>query len=191
MSDLEDRLKEAIDAAVAGAEPRPGVMNAVRARHRRWLRRVTGAGAAAAAVVAAGVVMPLTLLSPRSGGPAAPGGPVTAYVAGAKGTVTPIRVATNTALKTISDHSAGSLGIAITPDGTTAYVLNDVLPPIVPSTVTPVQTATNTALTPIKVGAGARHFAMAPDGKTLYVANVYSGTVTPIQTAIAITPTAR
>ena len=32
MSDLEDRLKNAIDAAVAGAEPRPGVMTAVRRR---------------------------------------------------------------------------------------------------------------------------------------------------------------
>lgn len=165
MSDLEDQLKEAIDAAVAGAEPRPGVLSTVRRRHRRWLIRVTGAGAATAAVVVAGVVMPLALLSPRSGGPAAPGsqvatatghgagGPVTAYVVGEKGTVTPIRVATNTALKTISDRSVDSLGIVLTPDGKTAYVLNDVLPAIVPSTVTPVRTATNTALTPIKVGA--------------------------------------
>ena len=190
MNDLEDRLREAINAAVAGAEPRPGVLSAVRRRHRRWLIRVTGAGAAAAIVVA-GVVVPLALLSPGSRVATATGdgagGPVTAYVVGEKGTVTPIRTATNTPLKTISDRGVDSLGIVLTPDGKTAYVLNDVLPAIVPSTVTPVRTATNTALTPIKVGAGARHFAMAPDGKTLYVANVYSGTVTPIRTATNIT----
>src|SRR5690348_1508745 len=106
MSDLEDRLKEAINAAVAGAEPRPAVMDAVRRRHRRWLIRVTGAGAAAAAVVVAGVVVPLALLSPGSRVATATGhgagGPVTAYVVGEKGTVTPIRAATNTALTTIS-----------------------------------------------------------------------------------------
>jgi DNA-binding beta-propeller fold protein YncE len=37
------------------------------------------------------------------------------------------------------------VAIAITPDGTTAYVLGS-------SSVTPIRTATNTALAPIKVG---------------------------------------
>jgi YVTN family beta-propeller protein len=61
------------------------------------------------------------------------------------GTVTPIRTATNTALKPIK-VGAFPVAIAITPDGRTAYVVSD------GGTVTPIRTATNTALTPIKVG---------------------------------------
>ena len=62
------------------------------------------------------------------------------------GTVTPIQTATNTALPPIK---VGRLptAIAITPDGTTAYVANS------DSTmVTPIQTATNTALPGLKIG---------------------------------------
>ena len=80
--------------------------------------------------------MPVALLSARGGGPAAPGGQgpvatatshgaVTAYVVGEKGTVTPIRVATNTALKTISDRSVDSLGVVVNPDGKTVYVVDE------------------------------------------------------------------
>jgi len=61
-------------------------------------------------------------------------------------TVTPIRTASNTALKAIT---VGSLpfAIAITPDGKTAYVANQYS-----DTVTPIRTATNTALRAINVG---------------------------------------
>ena len=64
------------------------------------------------------------------------------------GTVTAIRVATDTALPPIR---VGILPgkIVITPDGKTAYVAS---PPVNVGrgTVTPIRTATNTALTPIK-----------------------------------------
>lgn len=80
-------------------------------------------------------------------------------------------------------RGADSVGIVITPDGKTAYVLNDVLLGFVPSTVTPVRTATNTALTPIRVGRHPEGIAVTPDSKTVYVANYLAGTVTPIQAA--------
>src|SRR5581483_1151374 len=46
--------------------------------------------------------------------------------------------------------------------------------------VTPINTATNTAGAPIPVGTGPTTLALSPDGRTLYVANTGSDTVTPI-----------
>jgi YVTN family beta-propeller protein len=80
----------------------------------------------------------------------------TAYVTNTgSDTVTPIRTATNTALKPVK---VGDLpyGIAITPDGKTAYVANDM------GTVTPIRTATNTALKAIKLEAGVLEIAITP-----------------------------
>jgi YVTN family beta-propeller protein len=99
-------------------------------------------------------------------------------------TVTPITIATNTAGKPISvarnppGFDPGWIYIAITPDGSTAYVAN-------PSsgTVIPITTATNTAGKPIKVGYVAGPIAITPDGKTAYVADLRSGAVIPITTA--------
>src|SRR5215469_16626181 len=81
------------------------------------------------------------------------------------------------------DTALGFIGsnpwaIAITPDGKTAYVVNNGS-----GTVTPIRTATNTALKAIKVGIGPFAIAITPDGKTAYVTNRHSGTVTPIRTA--------
>jgi YVTN family beta-propeller protein len=107
----------------------------------------------------------------------------TAYVlsstvlGGGSGTVTPIRTATNTALKPIT-VGQDPRSLAITPDGTTIYVTN-----YQSGTVTPIRTATNTALAPIRVGGNPWAIAIAPDGKTAYVADAQSGTVTPIRTA--------
>jgi YVTN family beta-propeller protein len=107
----------------------------------------------------------------------------TAYVlsstvlGGGSGTVTPIRTATNTALKPIA-VGQDPRALAITPDGTTIYVTN-----YQSGTVTPIRTATNTALAPIRVGGNPWAIAIAPDGKTAYVADTQSGTVTPIRTA--------
>ena len=53
MSDLQERLRDAIAASVDGAEPSFDLMTAVRRRHRQWLRRLAAAGAAAAMVVTA------------------------------------------------------------------------------------------------------------------------------------------
>ena len=80
--------------------------------------------------VAAGALICLGLTQAGAAGaggttsraPAPAGDPVTAYVAGyGSGTVTPIRTATNTALKSIK-VGVHPDAIAITPDGKTAYV---------------------------------------------------------------------
>ena len=49
--------------------------------------------------------------------------------------------------------------------------------------MTPIRTSTDTAGKPIKVGANPAYIAITPNGKTAYVANTHSGTVTPIQIA--------
>ncbi len=56
MSDLQERLKDAITASVDGAQPSPDLMAAVRRRHRRWLLRVSAAAAAAAVAVTGAAV---------------------------------------------------------------------------------------------------------------------------------------
>jgi YVTN family beta-propeller protein len=71
--------------------------------------------------------------------------------------VTPIDVATNTAGTPIPAGDS-PVGIAITPDGTTAYVVGD--------SVAPINLATNTAGTPIPVGSSPQRIAIAPDGRT-------------------------
>jgi YVTN family beta-propeller protein len=107
----------------------------------------------------------------------------TAYVlnstllSGRSGTVTPIRIATNTALKPIT-VGRDPRAMAITPDGTTIYVTN-----YQSGTVIPIRTATDTALAPIRVGGNPWAIAITPDGKTAYVADTKSGMVTPIRTA--------
>jgi len=68
VSDLEERLRDAITASVEGAKPSFDVIDAVRRRHRRRLVRVTAAsGAAVMAVVAV-----LVFLGVPHGGPAHP-----------------------------------------------------------------------------------------------------------------------
>ena len=69
-------------------------------------------------------------------------------------------------------------GVAITPNGATAYVAD-----AYDGTVVPIDTATNTAGTPITVGSDPVSIAIAPNGVTAYVVNDGDGTVTPINTA--------
>jgi YVTN family beta-propeller protein len=70
------------------------------------------------------------------------------------------------------------LGIAITPDGKSAYVTN-----IASNNVSVITTATNTTSpTTIPVGNIPAAIAITPDGKTAYVANQGSGTVSVINT---------
>ena len=64
----------------------------------------------------------------------------------------------------------GPQGIAITPDGKTAYVAN-----YRAGTVTPIQIATNKALPAITVGNAPQTIAITPDGKTVYVVNNNGG----------------
>jgi YVTN family beta-propeller protein len=113
--------------------------------------RAAGLGAATAVVTALTRGLAASSATAAAAFPATPlaagsGHPVTAYVANFySGTVTPIRTATNTALKAIK-VSGTPYAIAITPDGKTAYVTGGKS-----ATVTPINTATNTALAPIKV----------------------------------------
>ncbi|MBS1869291.1 MAG: PKD domain-containing protein [Actinobacteria bacterium] len=69
-------------------------------------------------------------------------------------------------------------GVAIAPDGASAYVADESA-----DSVIPVDVATGTLGTPIPVGSSPRILGITPDGATAYVANIGSGTVTPIDTA--------
>jgi YVTN family beta-propeller protein len=104
----------------------------------------------------------------------------TGYVANiVDGTVSVINTATNTAVATIPTNGAGT--IAVTPDGTRAYVVSF-------GGVSVIDTATNTVVgSPIPVGAFTDSvfvgIAITPNGSRVYVANSGSGTVSVISTA--------
>jgi YVTN family beta-propeller protein len=90
--------------------------------------------------------------------------------------VTPINIATNTAGPRIGAVGGRARSITITPDGETAYVVNERS-----ETVTPVRTATRKVEKAIKVGLVPSGIVITPDGQTAYVANLNS--VTPIHLA--------
>ena len=113
----------------------------------------------------------------------------TAYVTiFSSGTVTPVNLSDNKAGKPIKISGKrlgnGFMGlpfaIAITPDGTTAYVTNGAS-----GTVTPIDVATGKPGKPIMISGkpGADAIAISADGTTAYVANQPSSTVTPIDLA--------
>jgi YVTN family beta-propeller protein len=83
--------------------------------------------------------------------------------------VTPINVLTGAVGKAITVGS-GPAGIAIAPNGKTAYVTDAGTTPI-GDTVTPINLKTHKALAPITVGDGPQGIAITPDGSTAYVAN--------------------
>jgi DNA-binding beta-propeller fold protein YncE len=91
-----------------------------------------------------------------------------------KQAVTPVHLATHTPGRPIR-FSTPPFAIAITPNGKTAYVSNDV------DAVTPIDLATSTPGKPIHLGGPDDLIAIAPDGKTAYVAS--ENTVTPIDLA--------
>jgi hypothetical protein len=79
-------------------------------------------------------------------------------------TVTPVDLATNTPEKPINLQLPPD-AIAITPDGTTAYMIVGF-----PShSVTPLDLATNTPGKPITLSGSPEQIAMAPEGKTAYI----------------------
>ena len=103
--------------------------------------------------------------------------------------MTPVRTATNTALRPIKVRQIPA-AIAITPDGKTAYTVNFAGRRGV--TVTPIRTATNTVLAPVTVGPTFPQqlpaIAITPDGSTAYVITnapglTHQDAVTPIRTA--------
>jgi YVTN family beta-propeller protein len=95
-----------------------------------------------------------------------------------QGTVTPITLATGAAGTPIS-VGTGPYAIAITPDGSKAYVAIHGAE----AAVTPVNLITRTAGSPIKVGKEPWAIAITPDGSRAYVTNYGSSSVTPINTA--------
>jgi YVTN family beta-propeller protein len=126
--------------------------------------------------------------NPAAGGSAAgapQGRPVTVYVlveGFGPGYVIPVDAATGTVGPPIilSDTSFQPDGIAITPDGSTVYIVNGYIPYY--GDVIPIRTATNTAGTEFTVSARLEGIAVAPDGKTAYVVSGYGG-ITPFSTA--------
>ncbi len=98
-------------------------------------------------------------------------------------TVTPINLATNTAGTTFTVNSSGGFtDIAITPNGTTAYVTQAITNEI-GNTVTPIDLATNTVEPAIAVADQPFGIAITPNGTTAYVSTAGNNTVTPINTA--------
>ncbi len=91
------------------------------------------------------------------------------------GMLTPVELATNTAGTPIT-VGTDPIGVAITPNGKTAYVTN-----AASGTVTPIELATNTAGTPITVGTDPIGVAITPNGKTAYVTE--ENGVMPIEVA--------
>ena len=81
---------------------------------------------------------------------------------------------------TLDNDNAGVSGMAVTPDGSTVYVVTNPDASSDPSHVVPIPTSSNHAGTPINVGSGASAIAITPDGKTAYVTNKLDSTVTPL-----------
>src|SRR5229473_2704675 len=98
-----------------------------------------------------------------------------AYVTNASGTVSVIDTTTNTVVATIPVGLFAS-EVAITPDGTRAYVPNqqDFI-------LSVIDTATNTVVTTIPVS-GTAGIAITPDGTRAYVTSPGGGTVSVIDT---------
>jgi hypothetical protein len=182
-----------IGRVASGAGDRREEVKSWPRRHKASMQKFGGlprrARNAAAIVVAVPVVtgtLGHTLAAPVAGGQRAVRGPVAYVVNGKMGTVTPIATATNTPDKPI-EVGVNPSYIAITPNGATAYVVNERIKGSGvhgrPGTVTPIALATNTPGAPIKVGIAPTAIAVTPDGKTVYVLNGWSHTVTPIATA--------
>lgn len=93
------------------------------------------------------------------------------------GAVQVIDTATNTLVATVA-VGRSPFGIAITPDGTRAYVVN-----VSDDSVSVIDTASNTVVATVGVGVFPTGVAITPDGARAYVANEGSNTVSVIDTA--------
>src|SRR6267142_1574658 len=91
-----------------------------------------------------------------------------AYVTNLSGTVSVIDTTTNTVVVTIP-VGIFPTGIAITPDGTRAYVVNQFVTNQGNNTVSVIDTMTNTIVATISVGRGPSEIAITPDGTRAYV----------------------
>jgi hypothetical protein len=147
MADLERRLRDAMESAVATEQPPGNLIELVRRRHRRHVLRASVAGVASLAVVA--ILIPAgTRLIGRLPGPAGGQRPDTSAVyvefqTGLTGTIVPISAATNRPGQPI--HLAGSM--TLSRDSKTLYVSPG-------AWTTPISTATNQPGQPIRLRYG-------------------------------------
>ncbi|MFD4144121.1 beta-propeller fold lactonase family protein [Streptomyces sp. NPDC058572] len=149
-----------------------------RGREVSWRTRAR-ARLAAAGVVVASVVLPVTNATPA----AAVDGGTYAYVTNnASGSVSVIDTRTNLpAPGSPITVGNGPKGVAVTPDGKQAYVTIDVGASI-NDVVRVIDTATNDPSDPIAVGNNPTFVAITPDGKQAYVTNSFSDSVSVIDT---------
>jgi YVTN family beta-propeller protein len=146
--------------------------------------------AAVTGPVSAGTARPVQVSggAHRAGRTAAGSAPVAWVVSqsvssATKGSVTPIDTATNAVLKNIP-VSGNAIDVVLAPDGKTAYVALNAPCPGCRGSVIPVSTSTYRVGAAIKVASILpATMAITPNGKTLYVGDWDSGTVTPIRTA--------
>jgi YVTN family beta-propeller protein len=103
-------------------------------------------------------------------------------------TVSVINTATNTVVATIPVGVSPS-GVAVTPDGTRAYVTNAGSAAPNSANVSVINTATNTVVATIPVGTQPTGVVFTPDGTRAYVTNFVNNTVSVINTATnTVTP---
>ena len=104
----------------------------------------------------------------------------TLYVPTTSPGVATIDTATNTLGASLPFPGGRPWAVVFSPNGATAYVLDNTL-----ATVTPVSVATGTLGTPITIPGGKtpEDIAITPNGNTAYVANVNGETVVPINLA--------
>jgi YVTN family beta-propeller protein len=102
-------------------------------------------------------------------------------------TITTVNLATGEVGQTIAVPEAGPNTVAFTPDGRTCYVANWGTDDAAGSTVTPIEVtdggASGRVLPSISVGLNPNWVAITPDGRTAYVANKGSSSITPIEVA--------
>jgi YVTN family beta-propeller protein len=98
------------------------------------------------------------------------------------GTVSTIDVKTGTKNPTDIAVGSGAVGVAITPNGKTAFVANRTS-----STVSTIDVKTKAKNpTDIPVGANPNGVAVTPDGKTAFVTNLAGGTVSTIDVSVGV-----
>jgi WD40 repeat protein len=171
-------LAAMFERAVATRPPTPQlVANSLRAGKRlRTRRRIEAGVAAAAAVGVISAVVPAALGARSHPVPAAqrPARPETLYSASFAGKVTPIRVATGVAGRTIQIPQVGrdDYPLAVTPNGRAIYATSG------KGTLTPIYTATDTAGRPIRVSSGILgDVVITPNGRTAYVVQTGTGVI--------------
>jgi YVTN family beta-propeller protein len=89
-----------------------------------------------------------------------------------------IAIASNTVVATVPTFQP--VGVALTPDGTRAYVTNS---SATFGSVSVIETATNTMSDTISIGPNAQSIAITPDGRHAYAASFGSNSVWVIDTA--------